>query len=105
MVSLIESRLFLGGIVSFYAYATFDIIYKKMKRDKEVHKNLVQTAEKAINDLNRKDVKFIETSNHKILFLLGIDNTIHDLERIKLLEEIIQNFTPNSVFLERDAKK
>ena len=105
MVSLFVSRLFLGGIMSFYGYATFDIIYKKMKRNKEVHKNLVETAEKAINDLNRKDLKFIETSNKKLLFIFGIDNSIDDIDRISVLEQIFQNFTPNALFLERDINQ
>jgi hypothetical protein len=105
MVSKFESRFFIGGILSFYAFAAFDVIYKRMKKDKEAHKNLVKTAEKAIGDMNRSDLKFIETPNKKMLFILGFDNDIRDLERIKLIHDIFTNFTPGTVFLERNSKQ
>jgi hypothetical protein len=65
---------------------------------------LVETAEKAVNTMNRSDLKFVETGNKKLLFILGIDNNVKDIERIKLLEEVFLNFSPGTIFLERNPK-
>ncbi len=105
MVSLIERSICLSGLLCLYSYGIYKYAHSKTQFDKEFHDAAVIQANKFINSINNENLKFVYSPN-KILFLLGIENNDNFLKdsNMLLIDELIENFTPNYFVYEKNMK-
>jgi len=104
MVSRFENLICLCGIGAFYSFATYKFFTTKKKFNNILHQEIISNANHLMNEINPKNLKFVETHDQKLLFLLGLDNKESDLENILLISRILENFTPNFLLFEKDYK-
>jgi hypothetical protein len=106
MVSTFERQISLGGIFSIYAYVCYKFVTTRKNFDKKFHEAMITQGTKFEKEINSENFKFVQTPNEKILFLLGIENNKFAFknENMMIIENLIENFTPNAIVYERDLK-
>lgn len=106
MVSNLERNICYFGLFSLYSYTFYKFSKTKSAFDQKFHEALIVQGNKYIKEKNDPNLKFIDTPNQKILFLLGIENELKDLkdEKLQIFESLIENFTPNCFVYEKDLK-
>ena len=104
MVSRIENLICLSGIGLFYSFTFYKFFTTKKKFDIVFHQEIKNNANKLINELNHPCLRFVETHDRKLVFLVGLENKSDDLEKIILINQILENFTPNYILHEKDVK-
>ncbi len=106
MVSTFERQISLGGIFSIYAFICYKFVSTKTKFNKKFHDAMILQGEKFQKEVDSQNFKIVQTPNEKILFLIGIENSVKAFrsENMMIIEKLIENFTPNAIVYERDLK-
>jgi hypothetical protein len=94
MVSRIERYITLGGLSLFYAYAGFDIFWKKKTYNTEYHKSIKEKAEFLIN--GKEGVKYVDVPYKNHLVFLGLDGR----NELDLINGIINELKIDHLFME-----
>lgn len=99
MVSLLERTIWYTGMAAMYGYGIYKFFHVQTSFNQKFHNSYVEQANRFVN-LEKDDcLKFVDT-NRKVLFLLGIDYN----SKSRLVEQILEDFTPNYFVLEKKLK-
>jgi hypothetical protein len=99
MVSLIERTIWYSGIIGIYGYGIYKFFNIKTSFNQKFHDGYVEQANKFISHENQNMIKFVDAKT-KVLFLIGVDNA----SRPRIIENILEDFTPNYFVLEKKIK-
>ena len=104
MVSVLERTIWYSGLIGIYSFGFYKYYQNKTSFNQKFHDSYIEQAEKFIKNENLNNLKFVDTKT-KLLFLLGVENETVDLTNYKIIEKILEDFSPNFFVYERNLKK
>jgi hypothetical protein len=108
MVSTIERIVCYSGLIGIYSYSIYKYFFTRNVYDLRFHKSVISQGTRFVKEINKSDnnLHFVETSNQKLLFLLGVDNSEKCLMKsnMDIVDKLIENFTPNYIVYEKDIQ-
>jgi hypothetical protein len=99
MVSLLERTVWYAGMIGLYGYGIYKFFNVQTSFNQKFHDGYVEQANRFVSFENSELLKFVDTKR-KLLFLLGVDNG----SKPKIVEQILEDFTPNYIVFERKLK-
>lgn len=106
MVTPLERTVCYFGLASLYSYMIFKFSKEKTSFDKKFHESAIVQGNRFVKEMNDPHLKFIHTPNEKLLFIYGVENNQNCLrnKNLDVIQNIIENFTPNAYVFEKELK-
>lgn len=105
MVSIVERWCCYTGLFALYTYTSYKFINTRNVYDTKFHQSLITQGKRFVKD--KENFRFVETSNEKLIFLVGIDNNEESISKLnfELIDRIFDDFSPNYLILEKDTEQ
>jgi hypothetical protein len=104
MVSVVERAIWYTGLIGIYGYGVYRYFMARSSFDQKYHDGYRLQAERFVKTLGSPNLKFVDTKT-KLLFFLGADGEEINLTDYKIVEKLLEDFSPGFFIYERNLKK
>ena len=105
MVSLFDRTICYAGLACLYGWGFYKFSTTQKSFNDNLFEKLKTNAIKYTQNNKDENIKFIHTFNKKLIFIIGVDNNLEGLKRLKTLNNLTENFTIDHFLSEKDINK
>lgn len=105
MVSILERTLCYTALAGLYTWGFYKYNTTKKIISDSLFEKVKVNALKYLDNNKDENIKFIDTFDKKLLFLIGVENNLNGLKMLKNLNSLTENFVFDHMLSEKQINK